>query len=89
MSETHFICPNCGKETPISPTGCPTCTRQPKKQSTVHDDINLDLPDDDLFDYDSFVADEFGSTPKRSAKEWLWWLTAVILLIALYRYLVV
>ncbi|MFT4546134.1 MAG: hypothetical protein ACI8XO_000535 [Verrucomicrobiales bacterium] len=90
MSETHFICPGCGAEIRVGPRGCPKCTRQPKpkkkpeprawEQDDIHDGLDLDLPEDDSFDYDKFVADEFGGPQKRSGKEWLWWVTGVILL---------
>ena len=98
MSATHFICPGCGAEVRVGPKGCPQCNRQPKKkkrpspkpweQDEAHDGLDLDLPEDDTFDYDKFVAEEFGSQPKRSGKEWLWWTTAVISLIALVYYFV-
>ena len=102
MSATHYICPGCGDEVPVGPDGCPKCTRKPKakakpkrkpapkpwEQDEAHDGLDLDLPEDDTFDYDKFVADEFGGPRRRSKKEWLWWVTAIILLIVLYSYLV-
>lgn len=40
----------------------------------------LDLPDDD-FDYDDFVAREFGKFPhRRTGLKWYWWALAVVLL---------
>lgn len=59
--------------------GCGACERTGWKEDGDAD--GLDAEDD--FDYDKFVAEEFGGpAPKKSAKQWLWWVTAVILLIA-------
>jgi hypothetical protein len=45
---------------------------------------DLDVPEED-FDYDKFVQREFG--PKNKAKpegiHWVWWIAAIILVIAL------
>lgn len=94
MSVTHFICPGCGAEVRIGTRGCPRCTRHPKRtpqpaqQPWEHDEsydaLDLDLPEDDPFDYDEFVANEFGGPRKRSGREWLWWLTGIVLLIAIF-----
>ncbi len=93
MSVTHFICPGCGAEIRVGSKGCPKCTRQPKpkkrpepkpwEQDESHDGLNLDLPEDDTFDYDEFLANEFGAAGKMSGKKWLWWVTAAVLLIVL------
>ena len=41
----------------------------------------LDLPDED-FDYDEFVAKEFGHKPHRKIGiKWYWWVTAIVLLV--------
>ena len=41
----------------------------------------LDLPDED-FDYDDFVAREFGKAPHRKVPiKWYWWVTAILLLV--------
>ena len=41
----------------------------------------LDLPDED-FDYDDFVAREFGGKPHRSIGiKWYWWVTALVLVV--------
>ena len=81
----YFICPSCGDEVRIGPRGCPRCSSPPAKSEPddpyLYD--GLDLPDDDDFDYDEFVAREFGTGPKKkTAKEWFWWVVALILLIA-------
>lgn len=43
-------------------------------------DDGLDLPDGD-FDYDAYIAREFGIKPhKRIGIAWYWWVTGVVLL---------
>ncbi len=43
----------------------------------------MNLPDDD-FDYDEFIAREFGKAPHRTLGiKWYWWVLAVALLVAL------
>ena len=81
--------------------GCPKCTRpskqkkqrrtktKPWEQDENYDGVDLDLPEDDTFDYDQFLADEFGAPQKRTPKQWMWWATAVILLIAVFYYLII
>ena len=93
MSVTHFICPSCGAEVRVGTKGCPKCTKPPRRrkpperkpweQDDVYDGLDLDLPEDDTFDYEQFIADEFGGAPERAGRQWLWWVTGVILLIAL------
>ncbi len=78
------ICPVCGEDVPRNARACPECGADEEtgwKEDAV-DTGGLDLPDDE-FDYDQFVADEFGGKPKRSGKEWLWWVAAVLVLAAL------
>ena len=52
----------------------------------------LGLPDDE-FDYDEFVKEEFGGDARRPAIRppgisWLWWVVAVLLLVAFAWFLV-
>ena len=99
MNVTHFICPGCGAEVRVGSKGCPKCTRGPKaqpgsapkpwEQDEIYDGLDLDLPDDETFDYDEFIADEFGGRRTRSGKERLWWVTAIVLLVAIFWYFVV
>jgi len=41
----------------------------------------LDLPDED-FNYDEFVRREFGSSVKPTGMKTIWWITAILILIA-------
>ncbi len=85
--ELSYICPSCGKEVRVgeSCSGCPAPraakTKKPRRsweQDETYDGI--DLPDDD-FDYDEFVAKEFGGAPhRRIGVKWYWWVIGIILL---------
>ena len=86
-----YTCPSCGEEAQVGKP-CPGCPepKKPKKrkasgapQSWEPDSIydGLDLPDED-FDYDEFVAREFGSVPHRKLRvKWYWWVLGIITLI--------
>ena len=90
VAET-YICPSCGTEARVG-QACPGCApvkrrrkrvRKVAKKSWEQDDSadGLDLPDDD-FDYDDFVAKEFGGNPhRRTGISWYWWATGVFLLL--------
>lgn len=89
MKLDSYLCPGCGDDVPIGPRGCPRCTKpprprrrrteRPRSRDRSHD--ALDLPDED-FDYDDFIAREFGRVPhRRVGIRWYWWLTAIIILI--------
>ena len=88
MKLDTYLCPGCGDEVPIGPRGCPKCTKPPKRrkrrsweQDSARD--GLDLPDGD-FDYEDFVAREFGKKPhRRIGIAWYWWLTALVILVML------
>jgi hypothetical protein len=84
-----YICPFCGTEVSVG-KNCADCAKKIKKskpkeksweQSKSAD--GLDLPSDD-FDYDDFIAREFGKAPhKKTGLKWYWWALAVVLLIGM------
>ena len=90
MSET-YQCPFCDSTVKVGEP-CPGCApklarkRQappPRSQAWQQDEIHdaLDLPDED-FDYDEFVAREFGRVPhRRLGVKWYWWVLGVVLLL--------
>jgi len=89
MKPDTYLCPGCGDEVPIGPRGCPKCTRHPKPRGKSapkpweRDKASdgLDLPDEG-FNYDDFVAREFGKAPhRRIGIAWYWWVTALVLLV--------
>lgn len=83
-----WICPDCGAEVKVGARRCPGCgparrTRPRRRrrsrgweQDPAHD--GLDLPGDD-FDYDDFIAREFGGKRGKRGIAWYWWLTALLL----------
>ncbi len=87
-----YICPFCDREVRVGKP-CPGCEKKRKpakgkpaakkswEQDTAAD--GLDLPDGD-FDYDDFVAREFGKAPhRRTGLKWYWWLLGVAALAAM------
>lgn len=95
MKQTlSYICPFCDSEVLVG-KACPGCAKKQKpsppksKRPEPHDEIydGLDLPDDD-FDYDEFVAREFGRVPHRkTGVKWYWWLLAVVFLALMLLFL--
>jgi len=79
------FCPACGAEVPSHARACPECGADEQTGwSDRAESQRLGLPDDE-FDYDEFVQEEFGDTP-RSADQvkprhlsWLWWVVGLLL----------
>jgi hypothetical protein len=95
MKADTYLCPGCDQEVVVGTRGCPHCQAPRKRRkrskaaasgatrSWAQDKSadGLGLPDDD-FDYDDFVAREFGLKPhRRIGIQWYWWVTAVVLLV--------
>jgi len=84
-----YICPFCGTEVAVG-TNCSGCAKKSKKpilrkKSWAQDKSadGLNLPSDD-FDYDDFIAREFGKAPhKKTGLKWYWWALAVVLLVGM------
>jgi hypothetical protein len=76
-------CPACGEWVPRGAMACDDCGACAKSgwSGDTHAD-GLDLPDDE-FDYDDFVAREFGGQGARQtpASNLWWWVALVLLLI--------
>ena len=84
-----YLCPTCDREVAVG-SPCPHCAKKARPparekkswEQEEHAD-GLDLPDED-FDYDEFVAREFGSSPHRKIGiAWYWYVVAVLLAITL------
>lgn len=96
-----YLCPFCGSEASVGRpcAGCaPKHARRAKRQPprpperrpwAQDEDLDgLDLPDED-FDYEAFVAREFGSAPhRRLGVKWYWWVLGVVLVVALLAFAV-
>jgi hypothetical protein len=80
-------CPHCGAEVPSTARACPECgsDEQTGWSDRAHTD-RLGLPDDE-FVYDDFVKDEFRGRKAAAAQPrgigWLWWMVAIVLVLAL------
>lgn len=89
-SPDRWLCPNCDRLVPVG-RSCSCLKKKTKarkkhrvKKSWEQDEglDGLDLPDDS-FDYDEFVAKEFGrgKPHKQIPIAFLWWITALGLLL--------
>ena len=84
MPPDTYICPGCGREVVVGSKSCPKCNPpKPWEEEPSHDGLNLDLPEDDTFDYQSFIEDEFGGGRKPRGRALFWCVTAIFLLVAL------
>ena len=80
---TPKVCPVCGEDVPPRALACPECGADHNSGWKPDADLDgLDLPDEE-FDYDQFVAEEFGTGRRKGDIKPIWWITAVILLGAL------
>lgn len=76
-----FPCPACGENVPARAKSCPHCGACEKSGWGDDSGDGLDLPDEN-FDYDKFVAEEFGTPRKTGGLPLIWKVTAIVLLIA-------
>ena len=92
----YFICPNCGSEARVGASSCPDCgsddrTGWSKEAETWSTEVPSGYGEDDSFDYEEFVQREFGedsgAPPKLDFKQLFSCLLIVILIIALFLYL--
>lgn len=80
-------CPACGEWVPRGAVACDDCGACAKSGWKDDADVGdgLDLPDDD-FDYEAFVAEEFGGKPqakKLTTNPWWWVALALLIVMAL------
>ena len=77
------VCPVCGEDIPRNALACPECGADYnsgwREDADTYDAV--DLPDED-FSYDEFVKQEFGSSPKPGAIKTIWWITAILVIVA-------
>lgn len=79
---TPDACPNCGVLLARTVNACPECGSDEKTgwSETAYAE-NLGLPDEN-FNYDEFVKTEFAaSIAKPRGIHWLWWFTALFLIV--------
>lgn len=82
--ESPEICPVCGEDVPRHALACRECGADHnsgwRTDADLHDALGESIED---FDYDEFVRNEFGSSTKPHGINAVWWITAVVLLVAL------
>jgi hypothetical protein len=82
------VCPVCGEDVPPRARACPECGADHNSGwRLAADGGGLDLPDEE-FDYDEFVAREFGEGVRPSGIRPIWWVTAIVVLLAMLAGLV-
>jgi len=75
-------CPVCGADVPPRSRACPECGADDKtgwSEKARCDELGIP---DDSFDYDKFVAEEFGGKQPRRKHQWLWFAAAILVLSA-------
>ena len=81
--EAPEVCPVCGEDVPRGSLACPECGADHnsgwREDAASYD--GLDLPGEE-FDHDDFVRREFGSGLKPAGMKTLWWITAIVVLVA-------
>ena len=79
---TPEICPNCGADVPRNAKACPECgSCEETGWSEEAASSGLDLPDEN-FDYDDFVAREFGEgQPRQRANAKLWFIVGIVVVV--------
>ncbi len=87
MTHTPDVCPVCGEDVPPRALACPECGADDRSGWRSAAGNGLDLPDDE-FDYDAFIEEEFGSPVRPRHIHPAWWITAIVLLLALLLYFI-
>ena len=82
--KTPGMCPGCGEEVPRGAVACSECGADHNSgwREEAESDDALGVLEDD-FDYEEFVEQEFGSSPKPAGIKPVWWMTAIILVLLL------
>lgn len=91
MNRLDFQCPECGTEVHPNAMGCKHCGARRGNGKWMNSESydGLDLPGEDDFDYDEFIAQEFGKGPKQGwrgipKKQLFWSIVAAVTLLAFF-----
>ena len=76
--QEDFVCPVCGAEVPAGSKSCPECGACEKSGWSGDDTL-----EEEDFDYEKFVAEEFGGGAPRTPTQRRWAIVALILFVAL------
>ena len=81
---TPETCPHCGAAVPAGARACPECgSDETTGWSEEARESDLGLPEE-TFDYKDYVNREFNAGQVRPRGiHWIWWLTALLLLVVL------
>lgn len=84
--DSPSVCPGCSEDVPRGALACPECGADHRSgwrdDSETYDGV--DLPEQ--FDYEEFLRDEFGSSPKPVGVKMVWWVTAIVLILLTLLY---
>ncbi len=76
------MCPICGEEVPPRAVACPECGAD-HNSGWREEAESYDALPDDSFNYEEFVEQEFGSSPKPAGIQTIWWVTAITVIAVL------
>ena len=81
--QTPEICPVCGEDVPNGAVACPECGADHNSgwREEVESYDATGLPEED-FDYNEFVRREFGTASKPATIRTVWWVTAILVIVA-------
>jgi ssDNA-binding Zn-finger/Zn-ribbon topoisomerase 1 len=81
--KTPEICPVCGEDVPNGAVACPECGADHNSgwREELESYDATGLPEED-FDYNEFVRREFGRASKPAAIKTVWWVTAILVIVA-------
>lgn len=81
--KTPEICPVCGEDVPIGAVACLECGADHNSgwREELESYDATGLPEED-FDYNEFVRREFGRASKPAAIKTVWWVTAILVIVA-------
>ena len=81
------VCPVCGEDVPPRSPACPECGSDHYTGWSGRARLDgLDLRDDG-FSYEEFMEREIGQPRKPAGIQWLWWITALVLVVVWIAYL--
>jgi predicted nucleic acid-binding Zn ribbon protein len=85
VRKTPESCPVCGEDVPRNALACPECGADHnsgwRENAAVYDGV--DLPSDEFEDDEELLHKEFGARRTPSRSQMIWWIAAVIVLLAL------
>lgn len=80
MKKTPEICPVCGEDVPAGALACPECGADHLSGWREEEEEWTEAEAD--FDYQEFVQNEFGQSLRPPSIPVIWWITAILLLVA-------